>query len=110
MHNTLYLSFYGNQVVIHVHTLLQNALVSILFTLAFIAAVVPLAHYYNEVDDNCVDFSDGSGECDETASDYLSNILATSIICLVRYSLNVLDIYFKFYGIHFCVLMVQANL
>ena len=90
MHNTLYLSFYGNQIVIHANTLLQSALVSILFTLAFTPAIVLLAYYSTELDDDCADLciecSGGNGECDETAYDYLMNISVTLITCVVRYS------------------------
>ena len=84
------MSFYGNQVVIHAYTILQSALISILFSLAFIAGTVPLGVYSNELDDDCdyicFDCSGDNDKCDETTFDNLENVSTTSFACVVRYS------------------------
>ena len=81
----------------HACTVLQNALVSILFLLAFIAGIVPLGFYANmlldDCDDTCFDCGSGdNGKCDETASDYQFNVSVTLFICMVRYRKLELDV------------------
>ena len=79
---------------LHGCAILQNAIVSPLFSLAFVAEGVLLGICSSNLVDNCegmcLDLECGSGgsnyhgQCDKTAYDYIDNVSTLTFGCMVR--------------------------